>query len=47
MIYNSSRSNRAVAVFAFSGAPIISTAGNFTVTLPAAAAATALIRIAS
>lgn len=46
IIYNSSRSNRAVAVYAFSGAPIVSTGGNFDINLPAAAAATGLIRIA-
>lgn len=45
VIYNSSRSNRAVAVFSF-GATISSTAGSFDVNLPAAAAATGLIRIA-
>jgi hypothetical protein len=45
LIYNSSRSNKAVAVLDF-GSDIISTAGNFLVTLPAAAAATAIIRIA-
>ena len=45
LIYNSSRTNKAVAVLDF-GADITSTAGTFTVTLPAAAAATGLIRIA-
>ena len=45
LIYNSSRSNKAVAVFDF-GADITSTGGNFTVTMPAPAAATAVIRIA-
>ncbi len=45
LIYNSSRSNKAVAVLDFGG-DITSTAGNFLVTLPAAAAATAVIRIA-
>jgi hypothetical protein len=44
LIYNSSRSNKAVAVLDF-GADIISTAGTFTVTLPASAAATGLVRI--
>jgi hypothetical protein len=44
LIYNSSRSNKAVAVLDF-GADITSTAGNFTVAFPAAAAATGLIRI--
>jgi len=44
LIYNSSRSNKAVAVLDF-GSDIVSTNGTFTVQLPAAAAATALIRI--
>ena len=46
IIYNSSRAGRVCAVYAFAGAPITSTAGPFDVNLPAAAAATALIRIA-
>lgn len=45
LIYNSSRSNKAVAVLDF-GADITATAGTFTVQFPAAAAATAVIRIA-
>lgn len=45
LIYNSSRSNKALAVLDF-GSDIVSTNGTFTVQLPAAAAATALIRIA-
>lgn len=45
LIYNSSQSNKAVAVLDF-GADITSTAGTFTVTMPAPAAATGLIRIA-
>jgi hypothetical protein len=44
IIYNSSRSNKVLAVFDF-GSDIISTAGNFTVVLPAAGL-TAAIRIA-
>lgn len=44
VIYNSSRSNRAVAVFSFGGT-VSSTSGNFDVNLPAVAAATGLIRI--
>jgi|SRR6185436_5389809 len=44
LIYNSSKSNKAVAVLDF-GADITSTNGNFLVTLPAAAAATATVRI--
>jgi hypothetical protein len=45
LIYNSSKSNKALAVLDFGG-DITSTAGNFLVTLPAAAASTAIIRIA-
>ncbi len=45
LIYNSSRSNKSVAVLDFGG-DITSTAGTFTITFPAAAAATALVRIA-
>ncbi len=45
LIYNSSKSNKAVAVLDF-GADIVSTNGTFTVTLPAPAAATGLIRVA-
>lgn len=45
LIYNSTRSNKAVAVYDF-GADITSTNGTFAITLPAPAAATALIRIA-
>jgi len=45
LIYNSTRANKAVAVLSFGGV-ITSTAGNFLVTLPAAAAATAVVRLA-
>ncbi|HTE63623.1 MAG TPA: hypothetical protein VK631_24920 [Solirubrobacteraceae bacterium] len=44
LIYNSSKSNKAVAVLDFGG-DIVSTAGTFTVALPAAAAATAAVRM--
>jgi hypothetical protein len=44
LVYNSTRSNKAVCVLDFVS-DIISTNGAFTVTFPAAAAATALIRI--
>lgn len=44
VIYNSSKSNKAVAVYDFGG-DVTSTAGNFTVQIPAAAAATALVRV--
>ena len=46
LIYNSSNANKAVAVFDF-GADKTSTAGDFTIQFPAAAAATAIIRIKS
>lgn len=45
IVYNSSRANRACGVFAFAST-VTSTAGNFDINLPAAAAATALIRLA-
>jgi len=45
LIYNSSRSNKAVAVLDF-GSDITSTAGTFTITFPAATAAAGLVRIA-
>lgn len=44
LIYNSSKANRAVAVLDF-GADKTSTVGDFTVTMPAPAAATAILRI--
>lgn len=44
LVYNSSKSNKAVAVFDF-GADVISTNGTFTVDLPAAGASS-LVRIA-
>lgn len=45
VIYNSSVSNRAVAVFDFGGT-ITSTAGTFTATMPTVGSGTSLIRIA-
>ena len=45
LIYNSSRSNKAVAVLDF-GSDITATAGTFTVAFPAATAAAGLVRIA-
>lgn len=45
IIYNSSKSNKTVAVFDFGGT-ITSTAGTFTATMPAVGAATSLIRMA-
>lgn len=45
LIYNSTRSNKAVAVLDF-GSDIVSTNGNFNVVFPAATAAAGLIRIA-
>lgn len=44
LIYNSSRANKAVAAYSFGG-NVTSTGGNFTVQIPAAAAATALVRV--
>lgn len=44
MIYNASRSNKAVAVYDF-GADVSSTNAAFTVTLPAADASNAVVRI--
>lgn len=46
IVYNATRGNRVCGVYAFAGAPIVSTAGPFNVGLPAAAAGTALLRIA-
>ena len=45
LIYNETQGNKAVAVLAFGGDKT-STAGNFTIQFPAAAASTAIIRIA-
>lgn len=45
IIYNSTRGGRVCAVYAFASAPRISTGGPFDINLPAAAGATALIRI--
>ena len=45
LIYNSTKANRAIAVLDF-GSDKTSTAGDFTVIMPAAAAATSLVRIA-
>jgi len=45
LIYNSSKANRAIAVLDFGGDKT-STNGDFTIQFPAAAAATAIIRIA-
>lgn len=44
LIYNSSKSNRAIAVIDFGGT-VTSTAGDFTIQFPAAAAATAIIAL--
>jgi hypothetical protein len=46
LIYNASQANKAIAVFDF-GADKSSTAGDFTIQFPVAAAATAIIRIKS
>ena len=45
MIYNTSASNRAIAVISFGGT-VASTAGTFTVTMPTADASNAIIRLA-
>lgn len=45
VVYNASKANRAIAVLDF-GADKTSTNGDFTVSFPAAAAATAILRIA-
>jgi hypothetical protein len=45
IIYNSTRSNKAVAIIDFGGT-ITSTNGTFTITMPAVGASTSLIRIA-
>jgi len=46
LIYNSSKSNKAVAVYLFSNAPVSATAGTFTAVLPAADASNAIVRLA-
>lgn len=46
VIYNSTQGNKMVAVYAFSGGPIVSTNGTFTISMPAVGASTSLIRIA-
>jgi hypothetical protein len=45
LLYNSTQGNRAVAVYTFSDQTI--TAGTFTLTMPANAAGTALLRLAT
>jgi len=45
IIYNAGQGNKAIAVIDFGGT-ILSSAGDFTITFPAAASATAIIRIA-
>jgi hypothetical protein len=45
IVYNSSKANRAIVVLDF-GADKTSTLGDYTIVLPAAAAATAVVRIA-
>jgi len=47
IIYNSTQATgKSLACYAFAGAPIASTAGNFTITFPAVGASTSLIQIA-
>lgn len=45
LIYNSSASDKAVAVLSFGDSDIVSTAGTFTVTMPTVGDSTSLIRI--
>ena len=45
LIYNASKSNKAIALISFGGT-VTSTAGDFTIQFPAAAAATAIIQLA-
>lgn len=45
LIYNASKSNKAVAIISFGGT-VTSTAGDFTIQFPAPAAATAIIQLA-
>jgi len=47
MLYNSTQATgKSLACYAFAGAPIVSTGGNFTVTAPAVGASTSMIQIA-
>lgn len=46
ILYNVTAGGETLAVYAFAGSPIVSTAGNFTVTVPAVGASTSMIRIA-
>ena len=47
ILYNSSQAaGKALACYAFAGAPIASTAGNFTITFPSVGASTSLIQLA-
>lgn len=46
ILYNSTQATgKSLACYAFAGAPIVSTAGNFTITFPAVGASTSLVRI--
>lgn len=46
LIFNATRGNKAVAVYLFTNAPVTSTNGNFTGTMPAADSANAVVRLA-
>lgn len=47
VLYNSTQATgKSLACYAFAGAPIVSTGGNFTITAPAVGAATSMIQIA-
>ena len=45
LIYNSTRSNKAVATILFPSAPVVSSSGTFTISVPAVGSGTSLIRI--
>lgn len=47
ILYNSTQATgKSLACYAFAGAPIVSTAGNFTITFPSVGASTSLIQLA-
>jgi len=47
VLYNSTQATgKALACYAFAGAPIVSTGGNFTITVPSVGAGTSMIRLA-
>jgi len=47
ILYNATQATgKSLACYSFAGAPIVSTAGNFTITAPAVGASTSMIRLA-